>query len=230
MSAQNIKRNDNGISCPTASVHLQAMGELADSQAWCGTFWLHWGHSSANTWSREIIHASKSIGWRLNSSILHHLLMQKKRYLCTEQVTKTRVAMEGWPVILTDLVNVSAMRQIPLSKWKAVELDTCQRVQMNQYTTQHAMWDIYALSCMSKIQGKYKIYLKYKHICTKCFLMHIQTEVRVVKSKVWALKDQQTAREIAWTSETEEGTWMYILKCPGHWKLTGKLYYAIFKK
>lgn len=90
LSAQNIKRNDNGISCPTASVHLQAMGELADSQAWCGIFWLHWGHSSANTWSREIIHASKSIGWRLNSSILHHLLMQKKRYLCTEQVTSNK--------------------------------------------------------------------------------------------------------------------------------------------
>lgn len=46
-----------------------------------------WRHSSANTWSKEIIHTSKSIGWRLSSSILHHLLMQKHRYLCTEQVT-----------------------------------------------------------------------------------------------------------------------------------------------
>lgn len=56
-------------------------------QAWCGTFWLHWGHSPANTWSREIIHTSKNVGWRLNSSTLHHLLMQKDMYPCTKQVT-----------------------------------------------------------------------------------------------------------------------------------------------
>lgn len=46
------------------------------------------------------------------------------------------------------------------------------------------MSDIYALSCMSKVQEKYKIYLKYYYICTKCFLMHIEIKVRVVKSKV----------------------------------------------
>lgn len=62
-------------------------GGISRHQAWCGTFWLHWGHSPANTWSREIIHTSKNIGWRLNSSILHHLLMQQDMYLCTEQVT-----------------------------------------------------------------------------------------------------------------------------------------------
>lgn len=59
-------------------------GGISRHQAWCGTFWLH---SPANTWSREIIHILKNIGWRLNFSILHHLLMQKDMYLCTEQVT-----------------------------------------------------------------------------------------------------------------------------------------------
>lgn len=64
-------------------------GGISRHQAWYGTFWLHWGHSSANTWSREMAHTSKNIGWRLNSSILHHLLMEKNRYLCTEQVTSS---------------------------------------------------------------------------------------------------------------------------------------------
>lgn len=59
-------------------------GGISRHQAWCSTFW---GHSPANIWSREIIHILKNIGWRLNFSILHHLLMQKDMYLCTEQVT-----------------------------------------------------------------------------------------------------------------------------------------------
>lgn len=36
-------------------------------------------------------HTSKNIGWRLSSSILHHLLIQKNRYLCTEKVTSNNV-------------------------------------------------------------------------------------------------------------------------------------------
>lgn len=62
-------------------------GRISRHQARCGTFWLHWSHSPANIWSREITLTSQNIGWRLNSSILHHLLMQKNKYLCTEQVT-----------------------------------------------------------------------------------------------------------------------------------------------
>lgn len=49
--------------------------------------------------------------------------------------------------------------------------------------------ETYAVSCMSKVQGKYKIYLKYYHICTKCFLMHTEIDAEVVKSQVWALKN-----------------------------------------
>lgn len=60
--------------------------------------------------------------------------------------------------------------------------------------------------------------------------MHTEIEVRVVKYKCdpWKIY-KLNAREIAWISETEECTWMYIQECPGHWKLTGKLCYAIFK-
>lgn len=62
-------------------------GGISRHQTWRGTFWLHWGHSPANTSSREVIHTSKNIGWRLSSSILHHLLIQKNVHLCTEKVT-----------------------------------------------------------------------------------------------------------------------------------------------
>lgn len=123
------------------------------------------------------------------------------------------------------------MRQIPPSNWKAIELDTCQRVQMDQGTTQHAMWDIYALICTSKVQGKYKIYLKYYHICTECFLVHIEIEVIVVKSKVWALKNLQT--ECKGNSMNTRNWRMYLnvqTEMPwSPWKLTGKLHYAILK-
>lgn len=96
--------------------------------------------------SRENIRTSKSIFGSFIFSILHyHLLIQKDRYLCTEQLTATMAIRQGWAVILTGTVNVSTMRQIPQSNWKAVKLDTHQRVKMNQDTAHHAMCYIWVL-------------------------------------------------------------------------------------
>lgn len=61
---------------------------------------------------------------------------------------------------------------------------------------------------MSNVQEKYKIYLKHYCIWTECFLMQIEIDVEVVKSKGWPLKKNlETERKkniIAWTSETED--------------------------
>lgn len=175
---------------------------------------LHWGQTPEAERSYTL---QKNIGWRvqygLNSSILYHILMQKDRCLCIEQVTSKNghhgrlTSNPHWPCECTCYeadshikLKSSTTRHLPEFRWIKILLSML------------SMWDIYALSCMSKVQEKYKIYLKYYHICTKYFLMHIEIEVRVMKSKVWALKNHQlNARGRAWTSETEECTYRSTL-------------------